>query len=491
MNGFTCSPMELKRASGVSRNTMPSTLSSLNVPDIKSGISAIRARWVEVHKLEKEFSVLVGQMMLQPTVPSAGTLCAATLQLLKLGFRSLLELDSANALNWKMCNPTAKLYIISLCSSVGKNEADRVVSEKMNKKMDLVLTGKPRDRANAATAGPVASIKRARLDDLPKSEVQARLDNIAIETAITSVERSVGSYRSGVRAYILFYGHVVKGSTPFPPLLNVLLLYCTYFKNAGTLANYLTHAKWFCEAIGACTLVFGEPLLRRAKACIKAITLPKLKKWIQRPLLLRLMTLAIDEGDLAAAGLYALTYGFLGRMASEILPLTIAGQGVEANQKSKLYVLPHEILIVLAFRKNEIHESTIIRRCSCGASRQACLVHSVSKWLKTLEAGSQPFAHWSPAKVLAELRRRLRVLEIADPDSYGLHSFRRGAAQDMAAEGASIVAIMLAGGWRSNAFLIYLRKQDLCTVAATRLLADESDSEGEQNCAQRHRRTRV
>ena len=48
----------------------------------------------------------------------------------------------------------------------------------------------------------------------------------------------------------------------------------------------------------------------------------------------------------------------------------------------------------------------------------------------------------------------------------GWHAFRRGAASDILRHGSSVIDILLAGSWRSGAFLRYLRRSDVHTRAS-------------------------
>ena len=61
----------------------------------------------------------------------------------------------------------------------------------------------------------------------------------------------------------------------------------------------------------------------------------------------------------------------------------------------------------------------------------------------------------------------------------GAHAFRRGAAQDMAAQGCQLVEILQAGGWKSAAFMAYLKPHELEAGACARLVDDPNDSDDE------------
>ena len=50
-------------------------------------------------------------------------------------------------------------------------------------------------------------------------------------------------------------------------------------------------------------------------------------------------------------------------------------------------------------------------------------------------------------------------------------------AQDMAAQGGPLYEILSAGGWRSAAFMSYMRKDELEAGACAQLVADHSDSD--------------
>ena len=61
----------------------------------------------------------------------------------------------------------------------------------------------------------------------------------------------------------------------------------------------------------------------------------------------------------------------------------------------------------------------------------------------------------------------------------GTHAFRRGMAQDMAAQGCQLYEILSAGGWKSAGFMAYMQQHELEAGACAQLVADHSDSEAE------------
>ena len=55
----------------------------------------------------------------------------------------------------------------------------------------------------------------------------------------------------------------------------------------------------------------------------------------------------------------------------------------------------------------------------------------------------------------------LAVVGVAEADAYRTHDLRRGHAEDMLLNGATLAEILRAGDWRSPSFLFYLNVQQL------------------------------
>ena len=64
---------------------------------------------------------------------------------------------------------------------------------------------------------------------------------------------------------------------------------------------------------------------------------------------------------------------------------------------------------------------------------------------------------------------------------YRLHDFRGGHAEDLFVSGVPAAVILRMGGWRSRAFLDYLRKEEVEARAVLDVALCESESEG--SCA--------
>ena len=72
----------------------------------------------------------------------------------------------------------------------------------------------------------------------------------------------------------------------------------------------------------------------------------------------------------------------------------------------------------------------------------------------------------------------LAELKVPDANMYRSHDFRRGHAEDMRRNGATLGEILRAGDWRSPAFLFYLDRAQLDhdrTVEAHALVSSDED----------------
>ena len=97
------------------------------------------------------------------------------------------------------------------------------------------------------------------------------------------------------------------------------------------------------------------------------------------------------------------------------------------------------------------------------------------------EAGTHEAKVFSTSK--AQFSSKLKALAVSagveNGSKVGTHALRRGMAQDILDAGGSIAVLMRAGGWKSNAFLSYLRDSQPQERAVSELVFNLSDSEDE------------
>jgi hypothetical protein len=129
-------------------------------------------------------------------------------------------------------------------------------------------------------------------------------------------------------------------------------------------------------------------------------------------------------------------------------------------------------------RKNACWGDLVRRVCICDRCRALCPVHVVLPWLAEMEIGEAPFNSLSAAAATRRLRKHLSAIGVTNAADYTLHSFRRGAAQDLVQMGADIETLLAAGGWNSRACCEYVKPSDLNPEAVLNYIIDDSDSDG-------------
>ena len=157
------------------------------------------------------------------------------------------------------------------------------------------------------------------------------------------------------------------------------------------------------------------------------------------------------------------------------------GVGVDPGEKSVITVHSDCIFLSLAKRKNKPLGSVLKRQCWCKQCETTCPVHVLGAYVQRQPPGTKLFEGFTPSSVLAKLRERLHTLQVQDAGLYRTHDFKRAHARDLQLSGCSLNVILLAGQWRSPAFLSYL---DLHRLESDMVLHahfdDSSDEEGER-----------
>ena len=77
------------------------------------------------------------------------------------------------------------------------------------------------------------------------------------------------------------------------------------------------------------------------------------------------------------------------------------------------------------------------------------------------------------------IRGAATSLSMPDLEEFTWHYLRRGMATDLLRHGSSLSQLLVAGGWKSSAFLRYLLRKDLDEREAADLCIDASDSDRE------------
>ena len=165
--------------------------------------------------------------------------------------------------------------------------------------------------------GPAAAIRSVAAGFRLDSEKVEAVEKMRVEALLGSARRSLPRWVpwllslrsrrcgalcrivSGLRAWVLFADHMLGArGRHLPPSSEGLVAFSAFFRNAGTYANYVGAVSFACQVANVPDSACRGPMIRRARmAIMKRQGPPPVRRHIQRPLLKRLMLLAMEEDD--------------------------------------------------------------------------------------------------------------------------------------------------------------------------------------------------
>ena len=271
----------------------------------------------------------------------------------------------------------------------------------------------------------------------------------------------------------------------FPVKTQTLLGFAPFFQNGDSFCKYVSHLHFAERLLGLQTLVKPEiekALIRGAK---KAHVRREGPRYLREDVI-RLISEAMTKGDVELARFFAIARAWLMRVNSELTPLQANGKSgpQSGSWHSQVIILKAspkpKVLIRWHSRKNAPVGDEAVRTCSCGsapADQLLCGVCALIGQLKLRASqGAGPHEPLFPGLQGSKGNTALK----RTAEAVGLrplwHAFRRGMATDMLSRGDPLAEILLAGGWKSGAFLRYLTRKDLdARVALEHTLAQSGD----------------
>ena len=334
------------------------------------------------------------------------------------------------------------------------------------------LTGgaRPQERVLALRAGPVDVLSPALRHPVDLS-VEA-----GIRILFSSISASWKAYSSGIRTWALFVDTMFPFTPHFPAQWEMLASYGAIFSNPDSLGRYLSHLR------------FAHRVLRLDDSAIKELSgplrrgprrhfAPQPRPFASRRDLEKLVKLAIARRCFLDARAYVVLFDFMLRASDEFWPLQIDGSG-SAEPHSRISFTNDSATIWLEHRKNAPHGDSVTRKCVCSVGR-LCGVCSLRAIVDShVKARGSPRSallgkQWSSGA----LRRLHDFCAALGINKLSWHSFRRGGASEMLRSGSTVAQILVAGGWRSAAFIRYLRTRDIDARAALEVAYAASDSD--------------
>ena len=291
-----------------------------------------------------------------------------------------------------------------------------------------------------------------------------------------SIKGSWESYASELRTWGLFMDSYDPSAPHFPPTVDMVIAFCAYFQNGSSLQKYFGALRFACRWQNIAVDQRVWEIAAAAVRGVRKVSMPAKRPAIRSTDLIQLVDMAVRDHDVEDAQLYIVSYIFLGRVVNEILPLRRSGR------HSNIAFRGRRAVVALRSRKNSPNGEEITRRCSCEVAPDApCGVCALRALVRAAALSNRPldapiFWRKSVSKRTKDLVRRCRAIGLG---KVGWHSFRRGRAQDMLASGATLAQILTAGGWRSSAFLSYLRRRDVDERNSLETVMNQSDSDRE------------
>ena len=130
----------------------------------------------------------------------------------------------------------------------------------------------------------------------------------------------------------------------------------------------------------------------------------------------------------------------------------------------------------VAATENRPRGSLLRRPCTCQKDPRFCVVHLAERALMHKQIGQKL---WSgmPSHFIKILRCFLGQLKVPHPELFTPKAFRAGKATALAAAGSNLGDILMAGEWKSAAFLAYIDETSVDQAAFLDQTLAESDDE--------------
>ena len=166
--------------------------------------------------------------------------------------------------------------------------------------------------------------------------------------------------------------YILPSSPHFPLCDTSVSGFAVLFRNPGTLAQYIGHARKG-EALLQVEPNLSVRLFASINRAVRAFHVPAPMPRFRGPAVKKLLMLALQEGDIEATRLYIPAYGFLFRVVDECLPIQMDGRSRlhqdDPNWHSQVRISQSHTAVVLRTRKNARSGAIIKRRCLCGGRK--------------------------------------------------------------------------------------------------------------------------
>ena len=281
---------------------------------------------------------------------------------------------------------------------------------------------------------------------------------------------SLPSLAAGLRAWAAFCDAL--GEPHFPVSAERMAQFSGVFREHGTYCAYVAHVASACSLLGLPAGWSADPRIEKAKGGIRKARFVFKGPRLSVPA--NVMATLCVEGYWSPERFFcALSWVFLLRARSEATGLIRdPDTSLVADLHSPLPdgvdgvigMAGGALVIRLKARKAHIFGDVVTRGCRCrqlsGPDSHlsgGCPTHRLWGWVVSrARPGERLFRDGIADSAVLWLRLALAHKGVARASEFGLHSLRRGAAQELADTGSDLATILKAGSWRSSAFRAYL-----------------------------------
>ena len=304
----------------------------------------------------------------------------------------------------------------------------------------------------------------------------------ALRMQLVSIRGSWKSTRSGLFCWQAFVASVLRNSRlDYPILIQDLAEYSQFFANGDSFSRYLSHLRFSARLHQRPDWLPDSSLTEGLCRGLRKCTLKKVKPVLSQDQMTSLVVWLTRQGLTELARLIVIARTFLFRVQSELLPLRLdGGKDSPGSWHSKIDSHgPKALTVFLQRRKNAPEGAELLRSCVCKeAPRTLCGVCALQAQIRhhssLHKSPKDPLFNITASAGLIQIRRGCSELGLPN---ISWHSFRRSAARDMMSRGCSLAQILMAGGWRSSAFLRYLCKKDVDARMSLELSFADSGSD--------------
>jgi hypothetical protein len=173
--------------------------------------------------------------------------------LVQAGFQKTSQLENIASIDWGTKDHRIKASINAVVmhvTQVARHAAEQqTVWRRIEEMLKSAETLAPRT-VRPESGGPAAAVRAAGIASWSPETKRRRLEDAGLNAVVDSVTGGRKSYVSAAKGFLCFMSELHPTRVPLPPTIDDLVLWASFFKNAGTFSTYCSAVKWVTEGSG-------------------------------------------------------------------------------------------------------------------------------------------------------------------------------------------------------------------------------------------------